>query len=119
MGHSLDSAGYNTVPAQSTRDAVALIQQHKLSIDILVIDPLLPDAIPFISHLRQSQRSIKVVSAIPENWEELPAMAEVDAVIRKPRHFNAVATLAWINLIQSLPSGTAPNPGHTSKLLRS
>jgi CheY-like chemotaxis protein len=119
LGHSLDSAGYNTVPAQSTRDAVALIQQHKLSIDILVIDPLLPDVIPFIARLRQSQQSLKVIAAIPGNWEQLPAMAEADAVIRKPRHFNAVATLAWINLIQSLPSGTGTNPSHPSKLLRS
>ena len=105
LGHSLDSAGYSTVPAQSSRDALQLIQEHKLTIEILVIDPLLPDAFPFISRLRQSQRSLRVVAAIPEDWHELPPMDEVDAVIRKPHHFNSVATLAWIKLIQSLPVG--------------
>ena len=119
LGHALDSAGYNSVPAQNTRDATALIQEHKLSIEIVVIDPLLPDAFSFISRLRQSQRSLKVIAAIPEDWGELPAMPEVDAVIRKPRQFNAIATLSWINLIQSLPSGTGADSGQSSKLLRS
>ena len=105
LGHSLDSAGYSTVPAQSTRDATQLIQEHKLSIEILVIDPLLPDAFPFISRLRQSQRSLNVIAAIPEEWADLPPMPEVDAVIRKPHHFNASAALTWINLIQNPPSG--------------
>jgi CheY-like chemotaxis protein len=104
LGHALDTAGYNAVPAQDTRAASELIREHKLAVDILVIDPLLPDAIAFVTRLRRSRRSLNVVAAIPEEWEEIPPMPEVDAVIRKPRRFNSIAALPWIHLIQNLSS---------------
>jgi hypothetical protein len=106
-----------TVPAKNTRDALNLIQEHKPSIEILVIDPLLPDAFGFISRLR-SRGPLKVIAAIPENWETLPPLAEVDAVLRKPAHFNAIATLPWISLIQSLPLDTGTACSHPSKLVK-
>jgi len=107
LGHALDSAGYTAVPAQCTKAARELIQKHRIPVDILVIDPLLPDAFPFIFQLRQSQRSVAVVAAIAEDWEELPPMTEVDAVIRKPRRLTLMAAVQWINLIQDLSAKAA------------
>jgi CheY-like chemotaxis protein len=102
LGQAVDSAGYHAVPAKSVRNACELIQEHNLSVDILVIDPFLPNAFAFISHLRKSHTDLHVIAAIPEDWESLPPMTEVDATIRKPRHLTAVAILPWISLVQSL-----------------
>lgn len=117
LGQALDLAGYNAIPAKSVRSASDLIQQHKLVVHILVIDPFLPDAFAFISRLRQSHVNLHVIAAIPEDWEDLPPMTEVDATIRKPRHLTAVATLPWINLVQRLSSEPERGPTKTPKLL--
>jgi DNA-binding NtrC family response regulator len=102
LGQALDSAGYNALPAESVRSAQELIREHKVAVDILVIDPLLPDAFAFISHLRQSRPAFKVVAVIPEDWEKLTPMTKVDAFQRKPENLTAMASLQWINLIQNL-----------------
>lgn len=117
MGQALDSAGYNAVPAKEIHPANELIRVHKIAVDILVIDPLLPDAFSFISALRQSQPQVRVVAAVPEDWEDLPPMTEVDAWLRKPRHLTLAATLPWVKLIQNFYSAAPSNPFKTSKLL--
>jgi response regulator RpfG family c-di-GMP phosphodiesterase len=117
LGQALDLAGYNAIPAKSVRSASDLIQQHRLVVHILVIDPFLPDAFAFISRLRQSHINLHVVAAIPEDWEDLPPMTEVDATIRKPRHLTATATLPWINLVQRLSSEAETGSPKTPRLL--
>lgn len=102
LGQALDLAGYNAIPAKSVRNANELLHEHKLLVDILVIDPFLPDAFAFIAQLQQTRTDLRVIAAIPEDWENLPPMTEVDAAIRKPRHLTAIATLPWISLIQRL-----------------
>lgn len=113
----MDSAGYNAVPAKDIRPANELIRVHKIVVDILIIDPMLPDAFSFISTLRQLQPGMRVVAAVPEDWEDLPPMTEVDGWLRKPEHLTLAATLPWIKLIQNLYSATPNSPFKTSKLL--
>ena len=98
----MDSAGYNAIPAASVSAASELIQQHKLSVDILVIDPFLAEAFAFISRLRQSHEGLQVIAAIPEYWGSLPPMTEVDALIHKPPRFTSIATIQWLDLVRDL-----------------
>jgi CheY-like chemotaxis protein len=104
LGQALDLAGYSALPAKNTQAADELIQEHKPSIDVLVIDPLLPNALPFASCLRQSRRDLKVIAVIPEGSEESFPVAEVDVIKHRPRHFSRAAALQWVNLIQTLAS---------------
>jgi hypothetical protein len=89
-----------------------LIRDHKLAVEILVIDPFLPNAFSFTSELRRCRPSLTVIAAIPKSFGKLPPLAEVDAEIPKPDSFTLVATIPWINLIQSLSvdAGNTANP---------
>ena len=110
LGQALERAGYGAAPAPNTEAGNELIQKYKLAVDILVIDPTLPDAFVFISRLRRSRPALNVVAAVPENWKEPPSMAEVDAVMRKPIRLTKSAMIPWIDLIQNLPSGSSTGP---------
>ena len=115
----MDSAGYNAIPAQNTRAANELIRKHKLLVDILVFDPVLPDAFAFIQRLRQSQRHVRIVAAVPDDWADLPPMSGVDTWLRKPHRFTLMATLPWIKLIQGLYSSPSEGLQKTPRLLKS
>jgi hypothetical protein len=117
LGQTLDSAGYTALPAKSTQAARRLIEEHRIPVDILVIDPLLADAFQFISGLKHFRHALAVVAAIPEDWDILPPMSEVDAVIRKPRRLNAVAAIQWLNLIQTLSAKFAERTPESSPTL--
>jgi DNA-binding response OmpR family regulator len=108
LGQALESAGYTALPASNARAAIKLVREHKLSVDILVIDPSLPDVLALISALRKSRRTLKVVASIPEDSKELPDMTEVDAFVRKPHRFTKVAMIPWLNAILNLPTGARP-----------
>jgi DNA-binding response OmpR family regulator len=119
LGQALDSAGYNAIPAQNIRAANELIRKHKLLVDVLVFDPVLPDAFAFIQRLRQSQRHTRIVAAVPEDWADLPPMSGVDTWLRKPHRFTLMATLPWIKLIQGLYSPRSEGLQKTPRLLKS
>ena len=102
LGQALDSAGYNAIPAASVPAASELIQQHRLSVEILVIDLFLPDSLEFVFRLRQSHPNLQVIAMMPENWGSVPPMIEVDALIRKPLHLTSIAAVQWLNLVQDL-----------------
>jgi len=100
----LDAAGHTSVPAQDPDVAAALIRDHKLPVDILIIDPFLPGAFEFISQLRGSRPRLKVLASIPTDYDRLPPLAEVDAVFRKPHRFTSLEMVQWMDLVQSLLS---------------
>lgn len=116
LGQALDSAGAWALPAKNVHSANELIAEHRLAVDILVINPLLPDAFAFISQLRQSRPALHVIAAIPSDWEKLPPLTEVDAVIKKPNHLTVLALLQWINLIRDFLGASGTGSGQASKL---
>ena len=101
LGQALDSSGYLAVPARDTRSALELIREQKIRVDILVIDPLLPNAISLISILRQAGGTLITVGAVPPDWAVGPSEPEFDVVARKPERLTAAALLSWLNLIRS------------------
>ncbi len=101
------------------RAANELIRKHKLLVDILIFDPTLPDAFAFIHRLRQAQKHVRIVAAIPEDWADLPPMSGVDTWLRKPPRFSMMATLPWIKLIQGVYSSPSEGSLRMPKLLKS
>lgn len=105
LGQALDSIGWMAVPAQNTTDADELVGLHGLQIDVLVIDPFIPDAFAFVVSLRKAQPWLQVVAAIPEAWEKpWPSIPEFNAAIRKPLQFTPEARTEWVDLIQRVLS---------------
>jgi len=119
LGQALDSAGYSAIPAQNIRAANELIRNHKLAVDILVFDPVLPGVFGFITRLRQSRRHLRVVAAIPEEWADLPPMGGVDTWLHKPRRFSLMATLPWIKLVQGIYAAIPERRQKSPKPLKS
>jgi DNA-binding response OmpR family regulator len=102
LGRALDQAGYEAVPARNTRDASKLTTEHALSITVLVIDPFLAGAIPFISRLRKHYSGLKSVAALPPEGGELRDLTAFSAYKRKPRFLTADAVGEWVRLIHGL-----------------
>jgi len=97
----LDSEGYAAIPAKDISAGKELMREHKFPVDILVIDPLIPDASRFIARLRQSHPQLKVIGATPTDHKAIPTLG-FDAVLPKPTHFTEAAWLQWVSLIGGL-----------------
>ena len=110
LGQALDAAGYTAVPAVNVASAAELIQEHRLSVETLVIDPFLPDAFQLISALRQSHPDLHVVAAIPDDWRTFPSLPEIDAILRKPQRLTGAALIQWLQVIQEFFSDHTPAP---------
>lgn len=119
LGQALDSAGCWALPAKDVSSAVELLTEYRLAVDILVINPFLPDAFSFISQLRLSQPALHVIAAIPTDWEKFPPLTGVDAVIRKPNHLTVLALLQWINLIRDFLAESSAASGQVIKIRQS
>jgi CheY-like chemotaxis protein len=111
LGQALNRAGYEAVPATTPDAGAELIQEHRISVDILVIDPASPDALPFVSRLRQSRRGLKVIAAVPEESAQPPPMPDFDAIMRKPKRLTVEAALEWVSLIQRLSPAAGTGGG--------
>jgi DNA-binding response OmpR family regulator len=61
LGRNLDHAGFQTFPARTVADAASLLRELHLTVDILMLDCQLPGAVEFVSTLRSSRRSFKMI----------------------------------------------------------
>jgi hypothetical protein len=109
LGQALDLAGCEALPARSTAAASELIREHRLSVDTLVIDPVLPDALSFVAGLRESRPQLKAVAALPGLPSDPTDLPGFNAIRRKPEHYTSEAQAEWIGLIQ----GLEPSRSHT------
>ena len=115
LGQALDAAGYSAIPAVNTGAARELIEEHRLLIEILVINPLIDDAAPFITWLKETRAGLKTIAAIPGDAENYLSVPDFDAVIHKPDSLSKMAVTQWLNIIQSLRFDAGP--GFTSPQL--
>jgi hypothetical protein len=105
LGQALDAVGYSAIPAVNTRGAAELIEEHRLLIDTLVINPLIDEALPFISSLKRTRSELKTIAAIPDDTANNLGMPDFEAIIHKPDCLTRMAVTQWVNIIQSLSSG--------------
>jgi len=89
------------VPAANARAASELIGEHRLLIDLLVMDPRPGDAIPFLLRLRQSRPALYSVAALPPAGS-IPDVSSFTAVKRKPLQLTGAAVRDWAAFIQLL-----------------
>jgi hypothetical protein len=101
LGQTLDFAGYCAIPAKSTLTAKELVNFHKVTADILIIDPSLPDVVPFISALRNLQ-PIKVIGCVDVEGREYMYTSDFDLIKAKPKVFTDSACAQWMEIVESL-----------------
>lgn len=102
LGQALDPAGHNALPVRNTSAAYELIRDHRLSIDAVVINPIVPNALSFLSDLRKFFPSVAVVVALPEDGAGLFAVPDCEVATTKPKRLTREASLEWVHLIQRL-----------------
>lgn len=99
LGHVLDAAAYSTLPAKSVPDAVLLVTQLGLTVDVLVINLSLAESLDFITALHSSQRDMRVVGVVNDPMEPVN-IPGVHAVRLKPSIRNEAAKVEWLQYIQ-------------------
>lgn len=109
LGQSLDAAGYETLPAKGISEAIALLEELQVVIDVLMVGSRLHGAATFATQLRAAQGGhLKTIALIDENDERTESLADWDGWQRKPHIPDESARKIFLKLLQSvLAPGTA------------
>ena len=106
LGHTLDAAGYFSLPAKSIPDAVELLRLLNRTLDLLIVNCALFGAADFIGSLRRTQPNIKVLAACDpaDSARDIPG---VDFVEEKPLAPDQEADQRWMDSVRrTLEKGT-------------
>jgi hypothetical protein len=103
LGQALDAAGYETYPAKGVTEAVSLLAELKLRIDVLIVRHDLEGAETFASELRWSQGGhLKTVALLEDADGE--RSAHWDAWMVRPRLPDQRAKGTFLTLVQEVLS---------------
>jgi len=105
---ALEAAGYETFPAKGVPEAVALLAELEVWVDVLMVRRTLPGAEVFAAELRCSQRGhLKTIALIDQNDEQSESMAAWDGWQIKLNVSDAIARKIFLSLVESaLTNGT-------------
>jgi TonB family protein len=102
LARGFDQAGYQGYPARSAPDALALLKELGIHVDLLILDPTLSGAAGLIEELRRSNELLRVVALIGDQ-PRLPALtARVDLCCRKPNREDEDKRREWIAHVEEL-----------------
>ena len=101
LGRGLDQSHYESFPAKSVVDATALLDELRLQVDLLILNPALPDTAKLIESLRRSNDELRVVALIGDQPRLPEIAARVDLCCRKPDR-SEVKRLEWIGHVEEL-----------------
>lgn len=98
MGELLTRAGYQTLPALNSRDAVRLSTEFSLPIDVAIIDPALQNITKAVETMRRRFPSLKTV-AIRTPGQDPMAAIDAEATLARPA---GTATLSQQECLRSV-----------------
>jgi CheY-like chemotaxis protein len=110
LGQLLVGAGYVGLPAQTVREATALIGKLNLIIDLLIIDPTVAGAAEFVRSMRREQGHVRVIAVITSMTELDVGIRGVDAVRPGPTEADDLEASEWLRTIQHLLAKTLSLP---------
>ena len=61
------AGGCEVVPAKTVAEAFALIRRFRLTIDLALVNPAIPDSTEFTRALRKTQGRLRVATLVSEN----------------------------------------------------
>ena len=102
LGQALIQAGYDAFPARSCEDAIELLNELNVGIDLLVLNFRLGGARDFAAALRRSQSQLKVLVAVGDEEEPGTVFPEADAAKKKPSSAVDCSKIEWLRTIESL-----------------
>jgi hypothetical protein len=101
LGHALDQTGYETLPARSVPDAIKLLEEFNIAVDLVLINTSLPEAESFIAGLRRAQTPFKVI-AISDTPQPFPPFPWADAIHHKSEAVDEATRSEWIQVVKSV-----------------
>jgi DNA-binding response OmpR family regulator len=87
LGQGLDRVGYAAFPARSVPAAQKLVEEFKITVDLLIINPALADADEFTQTIRGANRRVAVV-AVYDNEADLHRLPDLDLRCQKPERID-------------------------------
>jgi len=97
-GRMLTDAGYAVMPAESVRHAKGLVDDHRLEISVLMVNPLLRGIPEFIDSLRAAQKTMRVVAL----EQPMAGVFGVQTVVSRPTDVGIAESAAWLKRIERL-----------------
>jgi hypothetical protein len=84
LGQTLDALGYNTLPAKGVPEAIALLKELRVKVDILIVSSSLPGAAEYVADQRQANSKLTVFALIDERGAQAESRLEWDVSQPKP-----------------------------------
>jgi len=101
LGHGLDQNRYAVLPAASVPNARTLLDELAITVDLVIIDPALPDAANFVETLRGGNLLLKVV-VVADATAEPAQIRSFDLQCQKPEAIDDSALQALITKIRKV-----------------
>jgi len=102
LGHALDQAGFDALPARNTSDATALLSELKVAVDLIVIRASMPSAKSLAEDLRgQFGPHFKVLAVLERGTEE-DVSGWADAKIPEPTVIDEASRIALVSTIRKM-----------------
>ena len=101
LGHLLDSAGYQALPAKSVADARALLDRLKVEVDLLIVGHSLEGTGHFVENLRRTQNEVPVTYLYGES-EKPRSCPGADVWVCKPSRHDQMSAAVWLEMVQDI-----------------
>lgn len=101
LGEIFTEAGCQAVPALSCEQAVSLVNQLNVGIDLLLVNPLMPDVLGMLEILNRARPKLKIV-AIGEASPALTAAIHPQAILERPSGSDSISRPGWIEKVRKL-----------------
>ena len=102
LGRGLDQVGYEAFPAKSVAEASALVDELRIGVDLLIVNPTLPDTAGFIEMVRQLNGRAKVVAFLSDQPQLVSPAVRIDVCCRKPERMDDSDRLQWVKRVEAL-----------------
>jgi DNA-binding NtrC family response regulator len=114
LGEVFTDAGCRTLPALSCAQAMALIDELRVGIDLLIVNPQLPGVTGMLETLRSTHPKLKTV-VIGSSPPERMAAIRPQAFLERPTASDSVSRPDWVKKVLKLlkeliPSAAVLNP---------
>jgi hypothetical protein len=102
LGQMLLAAGYEALPAKGVPEAIALLGELGVAVDLLIVNPALPGAPKLAEELRRSRGDLKVLVLASDNGGQTRAIPSPDAILRKPLQTDEAAGALWLHSVEQI-----------------
>ena len=110
LGHLLDGAGYEALPARSAADALALLATIAIRVDLVILNPYLKGAAEFVITMKRLQKNARFMAVLPEHEAETEGgghLPGIDAFKHKTCKTDEATQNEWLTFIHGVLSGNA------------